>query len=261
MTSFMLGQMILPLPPLYMALALGYWLLSIQPEALRTRLAPLAVATLLAVAGVRHYPWAVDDITAAIMGAGISVLIAGAALHKGLYPLTHLPHLLASVALWISLEYLAPFATPLTSTITSLQLHNFTGKPELLELTGTGPHLLLLWQSDCRACLPVLAALEDLADRYPQVQVVSINQGDPLLAALRVLNATTRQPAAQLALWDKQQRSSVQLGSGALPLAVLVGPDGQIKHSRAGPMSPRLLERWLVHAEHLFKGDVLVRSR
>jgi cytochrome c biogenesis protein CcmG, thiol:disulfide interchange protein DsbE len=111
---------------------------------------------------------------------------------------------------------------------------------ELAELTG--PAVLNLWATWCAPCRKELPAFQEVSDDRPGVRFIGVDIAEDASTAqdyLDELGVTFEQ------FLDARGELADALGTAALPVTVVIGPDGRIATEHVGPMTADDLDETL----------------
>lgn len=116
-------------------------------------------------------------------------------------------------------------ATFYTADDTPLKLSDFDGKVIVLNL----------WKATCRTCLIELPALNALAEKYPDIAVLAVSEGDENAIFIdNILHKERRLNNLNVYL-DKNQALMKIMGGGKVPQTYLIDKTGKVRgHIKGG---------------------------
>lgn len=122
-----------------------------------------------------------------------------------------------------------------------LMLSDLQGTPLALRSTLQGrPAVLALWATWCGVCQRELPLLQQAQQRWPQVQVVYVNQAEAPAVVQAHLAAQARPPAP---VWlDPQAQLGTLAGSRALPTLLFYDAAGHLVDTHVGLLNAAALE-------------------
>ena len=109
------------------------------------------------------------------------------------------------------------------------QFYDAAGKA--IQLSDSKGQVIVLnfWKATCRTCLIELPSLNALAEKYPDLKVIAVSQGDePADLVEKVLHKERRLDKISVAL-DKNQALMNLMGGGKVPQTYLIDKDGLVR--------------------------------
>ena len=107
----------------------------------------------------------------------------------------------------------------------------FDAKGEAVLLSDSIGQVVVLnfWKATCRTCLIELPSLNALAEKYPDLKVIAVSQGDETADLIeKVLHKERRLNKIDVAL-DKNQALMNLMGGGKVPQTYLIDKDGIVR--------------------------------
>ena len=109
------------------------------------------------------------------------------------------------------------------------QFYDAEGKIVLLSDSIGQVIVLNFWKATCRTCLVELPSLNALAEKYPNLKIIAVSQGDePADLVEKVLHKERRLNKIDVNL-DKNQALMNLMGGGKVPQTYLIDKDGIIR--------------------------------
>ncbi|MFZ2288726.1 MAG: TlpA disulfide reductase family protein [Halopseudomonas yangmingensis] len=134
----------------------------------------------------------------------------------------------------------------------SQQLPDFTlqdlqGAPVSLRGDFSQPLVINLWASWCPPCRREMPVLAEAQQRYPQVDILLVNQGEQAEEVRRYLQREGL--ALDNLLLDQSNRLGEFAGSRMLPTTLFFSADGRLVNVHLGELSSATLARDIAHLE------------
>ena len=109
------------------------------------------------------------------------------------------------------------------------QFYDANGKAiQLLDSKGK-VIVLNFWKATCRTCLIELPSLNALAEKYPDLKIIAVSQGDESAELVeKVLHKERRLDKIHVAL-DKNQALMNLMGGGKVPQTYLIDKEGLVR--------------------------------
>ena len=138
-----------------------------------------------------------------------------------------------SAALFFLLEFLFGSCGPAQTSpkILGEPAPNFTlprlegGQAELTALVKEKPALLVFWATWCPSCVEEIPVLNEWIEKYPGLQIVGINVGEP---AEHVRKFTEKRQIRYPILLDEKGDVAGQYGLVGIPAALFIAKGGRV---------------------------------
>jgi thiol-disulfide isomerase/thioredoxin len=190
-------------------------------------------------------PWSIFD----IRDGGFELWTAAvAALSMAVWRVRQRPELMrplasglsAGLAAWSILLFAGFNGAPPAQSVPALSLTGLDGMPKPLTSAAKGRAMVVnMWATWCPPCQREMPALARAQKLRPDIDFVFVNEGESLEVVRRYLRMVPFR--LEHVLVDDGNLLGKAMGSSALPMTLIYGPDGRLAFSHQGLISEAVL--------------------
>lgn len=171
--------------------------------------------------------------------AALWVYVAGVALRLPIYRKPLISAAATATVLWAIgaalLSFLSPRVVPLPAFNSTL----LDGAPVAITDFKGKPTVINLWATWCPPCVREMPVLQRAQQDYPDVNVVFINQGEPVKTIRRFMDQHAL--SLQNVVLDPRSETSVMLKQRGMPSTLFFDKNGVLVDTRLGELSQATL--------------------